>query len=528
MAYTINTTNGNVLVTLQDGEINTSVCDLSLIGRNVSIYGERVNENLVKLLENFSNTTEPTQPLQGQLWFNNSSNSKQLHVYNGNSWVGLSSYTKSNIAPNISSGDLWYDTTKGQIFVNQNSTFRLVGPLAPIGYGNTQVVAEKIMSITPTVAEHEVLSVYVEGVRMALFSEDAEYTTDANVHPGFSIVKPGLNISSTASNSAAVINGLSTNSAALGGLAANQFMRSDQNTQTTGNLTVGATDGRLIVGNGSQTQVLNSNVTIPGIGVIGDEFGNSSLSIIRNTITNSGISLRARYASQDKDYLVVDTVGNRVIIDSDLLVTGNINASTANGLASPVSITLSGNVTGSVNFDGTSNVIIATTLDSERLKLSGGTMTGQLNADRGFVAGSASTNNLIYATTTKVGILNTDPQVALDVNGAIRTVPVVNSSSNGSIALSGLTTNHQINLNGAATISFSNFSQPGQVIRLVLVGTENPVSWDPSVYWPNGVAPNLANGPRKIAVITLMRPNTIIPSLSRPDANFILATYVSY
>ena len=59
MAYVINKTNGLKLTSVEDGAINSTACDLVLIGKNYASYGQTINQNLVKLLENFANTTQP-------------------------------------------------------------------------------------------------------------------------------------------------------------------------------------------------------------------------------------------------------------------------------------------------------------------------------------------------------------------------------------------------------------------------------------------------------------------------------------
>ena len=50
MAYTINKTDGTILVNLIDGTLDTTATDLTLIGKNYTGFGEIFNENLVKLL----------------------------------------------------------------------------------------------------------------------------------------------------------------------------------------------------------------------------------------------------------------------------------------------------------------------------------------------------------------------------------------------------------------------------------------------------------------------------------------------
>jgi hypothetical protein len=66
MSYAINLTNGTKLTDIVDGSINQTATDLTLIGRNSTNYGTFFNDNLVFLLENFANNTEPTRPLTGQ------------------------------------------------------------------------------------------------------------------------------------------------------------------------------------------------------------------------------------------------------------------------------------------------------------------------------------------------------------------------------------------------------------------------------------------------------------------------------
>ena len=68
MAYTINLKDGTILATVADGTINTDT-SITIVGKNYAGYGEFLNENMVKLLESGANSSQPTAPLTGQLWF---------------------------------------------------------------------------------------------------------------------------------------------------------------------------------------------------------------------------------------------------------------------------------------------------------------------------------------------------------------------------------------------------------------------------------------------------------------------------
>ena len=69
MAYTINLFDGTLLTTVADGTIDTAATNIKLVGKNFTGYGELMNENLIHMLENFADASEPTTPLTGQIWW---------------------------------------------------------------------------------------------------------------------------------------------------------------------------------------------------------------------------------------------------------------------------------------------------------------------------------------------------------------------------------------------------------------------------------------------------------------------------
>lgn len=129
MAYIINKTNGSLVATVEDGVVDNST-DLTFVGRNFAGYGEIQNENILKLLENFSNSNPPEKPLEGQLWYDADIN--QLNVYNGSEWKSIAHLEISSTNPNdtktYQSGDLWYDNENQQLFAHNGTNFALIGP----------------------------------------------------------------------------------------------------------------------------------------------------------------------------------------------------------------------------------------------------------------------------------------------------------------------------------------------------------------------------------------------------------------
>lgn len=83
MSYVITKTDGTT-ITIAGSALNTSDTSLGLIGRAYRNYGSALNRNFVHLLENFANTTAPSNPISGQLWYK--TDTGQMFVFNASSW----------------------------------------------------------------------------------------------------------------------------------------------------------------------------------------------------------------------------------------------------------------------------------------------------------------------------------------------------------------------------------------------------------------------------------------------------------
>ena len=114
MAYTILKSDGTVLTTIADGTINTTSTSVGLPGRNFAGYGQSIDTNFVHIIENFKNTTPPTNPLAGQIWYDSSASTLKVCPTDGESnaaaWLALTS---------TSSGG---NTTFGAVNITGNAT----------------------------------------------------------------------------------------------------------------------------------------------------------------------------------------------------------------------------------------------------------------------------------------------------------------------------------------------------------------------------------------------------------------------
>jgi len=239
MAYKINNTFGTLLVTLADGTIDVATTDLTLIGKGYAGFGEKLNENLVKLLENFNNTSAPNNKIQGQLWYDKTNN--QLNVYTGSKFKPVGSPTPSTTQPtNAVLGDEWFDTTNNQYYIYNGSAWTLIGPTTVTGSGVTQVITESpedntgvTRSILKLVTNDTVVGVVSN---LAFTPSSTETLGAALISAGFATVSQGLQLSSSVAS--AKFRGTATDSDALGGVAAANYLRSDSNDTTTGKLII--------------------------------------------------------------------------------------------------------------------------------------------------------------------------------------------------------------------------------------------------------------------------------------------------
>src|SRR6056300_1482128 len=89
MPYTIRFTDeinkGSLLI--EDREINTTDTSLQFPGKQATAYGTAIGENFLHLLENFAANNPPSNPVEGQTWYDNTIGVDQLKVYDGTNWV---------------------------------------------------------------------------------------------------------------------------------------------------------------------------------------------------------------------------------------------------------------------------------------------------------------------------------------------------------------------------------------------------------------------------------------------------------
>jgi hypothetical protein len=405
MTYTVTTTAGISIATVADGTVNTTATSLTLIGKNYAGYGIFLNENYVQLLENFSNSTAPTAPLTGQLWYDNVNDILKVYNAANNLWKPISSAITQATSPSAGisvTGDIWWDTTNAQLKVWSGSAWITIGPTYTSTSGTSGPVTESILD-TGAVS-HNVTKFYVSNTIVAILSKDATFTPQTAI-PGFSTIIPGLNLVSQTTIAGAQFTGATTGASTLGGFSASQFLRSDIS-QTT-NYAFGAAGG-LTVG-GDLTFDTSS-----GTAVVAETTSNRN---IRVDINRSGVTTTALTIAASTNTITVAnaltvagaTTGTSLNLSGNVLSTGAVhNALTVNGITNHSGniIPTSNNVAYLGNATNRYNTIYGVNIDVLSLTSGTGTVFSQLNTSGNVLAQGGLFNSLrVNGATTQVGTL---------------------------------------------------------------------------------------------------------------------------
>jgi hypothetical protein len=311
MAYQINKTDGTIVATVADGQIDDRSTDITLIGKNYSGFGEIFNENLVKILENFADTTQPDHPLRGQIWFDSSQS--KLKVYNGISFVPVSSATISSTQPStLATGDLWYDDVGQQLFFFDGASAILLAP----SYSSSQSLSGlRVDTILDTLNQTRVItSLYNNGILLGIFAKDS-FSPKIAITGYTGSIAPGFNVGTLANFK---IRATCTNSDSLGGAPATTYVRADTANAINGQLQI-TVDAGLIVGSANQGSFFVTD-------------GNVNLA---NSSTNKNITLSVNRADTQENAIVINSnartielyptiLSSTVNLGGDLVVNGNL------------------------------------------------------------------------------------------------------------------------------------------------------------------------------------------------------------
>lgn len=315
MSYQILKTDGTLVATVADGQLDNLSTSLTLIGKNYSGFGSSINENFVKVLENFSNSSAPLHPITGQIWFDTAE--AKLKVYNGTLFVPVSSATISNTQPaTLGVGDLWYNNTDKQLFFFDGTNTTLLAPAYTSGQG---LSGFKVDSILDSLNQTRVItSLYNNGSLLGIFSKDS-FTPKVAINGYSGSISPGFNAGSL---TGMIFNVTASNANQLAGVSASSYVRSDTANIINGQLKI-TTDLGIIVGSADQASLRVSSGDVQ----ISNSASNKDLYFIVRKDISPETAIHVASGTRTIEFYPNQT-SSSVSVGGDLTVTGNL---TVNG-----------------------------------------------------------------------------------------------------------------------------------------------------------------------------------------------------
>ncbi len=420
MAYEVNFTDSvnKGSITVEDKSVNTET-SIGLPGRNLSDYGNIVNENFLHLLENFASNNSPDNPVEGQLWYDTTAGVEQLKIYDGTTWLSAGGIKKGTSQPEATTsipGDLWADTTNQQLYLYTGSGWVLVGP----DFSEGATTGSKFVTlISSNNLEQPVIINYVDNQPISIVSA-TQFIPKSSIN-GFSTIYPGVNISSNIGGTPGkyygiaektenlMVNGVSYPGTAFPRLDVNNIFTRSLRVQNNGGISIGEAATLILSVSGSVSEIRNA----ASDGSIDFKINNAGSNTTAMRVFNNGkVAIGTQNATE-----ALDVAGN--IITSGTIKANSTTESTSTSTGSLVvlgglGIAKNLNIGGSLSIASGTNILTVNdivpnanntkNIGSVALKFNGvyaqnfyGNLTGNVT---GNLTGSASTASKLNSPTT--------------------------------------------------------------------------------------------------------------------------------
>jgi hypothetical protein len=382
------------------------------VGRNYVGYGEAQNENFVFMLENFANPSPPSRPLQGQIWFDTTTNA--ANVYDGTAWGPIGNATLSATTPlATNNGTLWLDTTTNQLKVYSGEGWTLVGPEAVAGFDTTRArsiaVTDSLGNLKP------IIIVETNGIPVAICSAETFTFDPTSSISGFrNNIITGINLSSSAK-----INGSITGNAVTADKLSTARFINNVPFDATSNITIRSsttntlTSGSYILGNSFDgTTAATWSVDATPSNVIGKVVARNSVGgFSAGQITASFVGELTGNVTATSGFSAFNEVRATTFVGATL--TGNANSATQ--LANVRKIN-------GVNFNGTNDITITS---------AAATLSGSILASNVIVSSLTSVGTLADLSVADAGIrIGASSQLTLLVDSGTPTIRSVSGTLN--------------------------------------------------------------------------------------------------
>jgi hypothetical protein len=277
-----------------------------------------LNENLIKILESFANTTAPDNPLEGQVWYDKLEG--RLKVYTGTTFKPTGGPLVEESQPQgLVKGDLWMDSLNNQLYFYDGVDLGLAGPIYTSAQGKHGWIVETLVDSNDN--GRAVTKLFVNDLLVGILSRFA--FTPKTAITGFASIKVGLNFSTNVTG--LKLHGTAASADTIAGIDPGNFLRADIASTSQAQLSI-QNDAGLVIGG---EQDLNIEV-IGDTTVLKNNLQNKDFKIQVNSQTNGGI-IDALEIDADimKVNIFKDKTASEVEIGGSLVVQQNL---TVNGI----------------------------------------------------------------------------------------------------------------------------------------------------------------------------------------------------
>jgi hypothetical protein len=377
MAYTINLTNGTTFATITDGTVNTA-SSMTLIGKNYAGYGQFLDDNFIHLLENSANTTAPSAPLTGQLWWD--STNTLLKIYAGGAagfkTLGVTTASSSQPSPSII-GDLWYDTVNQQLKVcsvaGAPGTFIVVGPAYSSAQGTSGAVP---ITISDGSTGYIVTGLYANNNLVGIISGATDFVPAGNSSgyaTAFPTIYKGFTVWNTGNNSGNISNPGNVTLAVAGSVI--------ETIASTGSFVTGvySASGNVIGGNLRTAGLITATGNVTGGNVLTAGLITATGNVTGGNLTTGGLAS-----------VTGNITGGNVLTSGQVSSTGNVTGTNFIGNVIGGTISTTGNITGGNILYGSGVVSGTGNITGGNILYGSGIVSGTGNIAAGYIFGNGS------------------------------------------------------------------------------------------------------------------------------------------
>jgi hypothetical protein len=349
-----------------------------LIGKNYAGYGQFLDDNFIHLLENSANTTAPSAPLTGQLWWD--STNTLLKIYAGGAagfkTLGVTTASSSQPSPSII-GDLWYDTVNQQLKVcsvaGAPGTFIVVGPAYSSAQGTSGAVP---ITISDGSTGYIVTGLYANNNLVGIISGATDFVPAGNSSgyaTAFPTIYKGFTVWNTGNNSGNISNPGNVTLAVAGSVI--------ETIASTGSFVTGvySASGNVIGGNLRTAGLITATGNVTGGNVLTAGLITATGNVTGGNLTTGGLAS-----------VTGNITGGNVLTSGQVSSTGNVTGTNFIGNVIGGTISTTGNITGGNILYGSGVVSGTGNITGGNILYGSGIVSGTGNIAAGYIFGNGS------------------------------------------------------------------------------------------------------------------------------------------